>query len=164
MPRTARMVIPACAHHVIQRGNRRQQTFFCDDDYRQYINLMAERCDNFNVEIWAYCLMPNHIHLIAVPNDKVGFSRAFGEAHKEYARYINRKKGWTGHLWQSRFSSFAMDETYLLSCAKYVEPNPVKAGLCTKAVDWKWSSVHAHLTGEPDKLCTPEPLLQHIKD
>lgn len=164
MPRTARLVIPDCPHHVIQRGNRRQQTFFRDEDYQHYINLMAESCQQYNVEVWAYCLMPNHIHLIAVPQDEVAFSKAFGEAHKEYARYINRQKGWTGHLWQSRFSSFAMDETYLLSCAKYIELNPVKANLCRKAEDWPWNSAHAHLTQKSDALCIVEPLLKYIKD
>jgi putative transposase len=162
MPRTARLVIPNCPHHVIQRGNRRQQTFFKDEDYLHYIELMAESCQQYNVEIWAYCLMPNHIHLIAVPADEIGFSRAFGEAHKEYARYINRQKGWTGHLWQSRFSSFAMDETYLLSCARYVERNPVKAKLCHKAEDWIWSSARAHITRQSDELCSVEPLLKFI--
>jgi len=139
MPRTARLVIPNCPHHGIQRGNRRQRTFFNDDNYQYYIDLLAENCQQYNVEIWAYCLMSNHIHLIAVPKDEIGFSKAFGEAHKEYARYINRQKGWTGHLWQSRFSSFAMDETYLLSCAKYVELNPVKAKLCLRAEDWPYT-------------------------
>jgi putative transposase len=116
-------------HHITQRGNRRQQTFFCEEDYEAYLQLMAEWCAKHAVEIWAYCLMPNHVHLVAVPNSEDGLRRAIGEAHRRYTRRINFREGWRGRLWQGRFASFVMDEPYLLAAARYVELNPIRAGL-----------------------------------
>jgi len=86
-------------HHVTQRGNRRQKTFFCDDDYQVYLDLMSEWCRKWQVDIWAWCLMPNHVQLIAVPQDEEGLSHAIGEAHRRYTRRINSREGWRGHLW-----------------------------------------------------------------
>jgi putative transposase len=154
MARIARVVAPGMPHHVTQRGNRRQQTFFNDDDYRSYQALMSEWCDAHNVEIWAYCLMPNHIHLIAVPKAKDSLKLAIGEAHRRYTRRINFREGWRGHLWQGRFSSFIMDEGYLLACTRYIELNPVRAGLAKKPEDWPWSSALPHILGENDTLVT----------
>ncbi len=118
MPRIARIIAPGIPHHVTQRGNRRMETFFCDEDYQAYLTLMAEWCRKFNVSIWCYCLMPNHIHLIAVPEKEEGLRMAIGEAHRRYSVMINRRQKWTGHLWQGRFSSFPMDEPYLLAAAR----------------------------------------------
>jgi len=98
MGRIARIVAPGYTHHITQRGNRRQATFFCEDDYLSYIKLMSEWCGKLNVKIWAYCLMPNHIHLIAVPSSEGGLRRAVGEAHRRYTRLINFREGWRGHL------------------------------------------------------------------
>ncbi|HUT12389.1 MAG TPA: transposase [Thermoguttaceae bacterium] len=89
-------------HHVIQRGNRRQQTFFGDDDYRAYLDLMAEWCPQHKVQVRAYCLMPNHVHLIVVPKSADTLARAIGEAHRRYTRRVNFREGWRGHLWQGR--------------------------------------------------------------
>ncbi len=136
MARIARVVAPGMPHHVTQRGNRRQQTFFNDDDYRFYQTLMSEWCKANDVEIWAYCLMPNHIHLIAVPKTSDGLKLAIGEAHRRYTRRINFREGWRGHLWQGRFSSFIMDEKYLLACTRYIELNPVRAGFVKNPEDW----------------------------
>jgi putative transposase len=108
MSRLARIVVPDYPHHIIQRGNRRQQTFFCDEDYEAYISLMAEWCGHLGVEIWFYCLMPNHVHLIAAPKSEDGLRRAIGEAHRRYTRRINYREDWRGHLWQGRFSSYVM--------------------------------------------------------
>ena len=129
MARLARLVIPGLPHHVTQRGNRRQQTFFNDGDYAAYLELMAEWCREEGVEIWGYCLMPNHVHLIAVPKTEDGLRRAIGEAHRRYTRRINFREKWRGYLWQGRFASFIMDEPYLLAAARYVELNPVRAKL-----------------------------------
>ena len=126
MPRIARVVVPRYPHHVTQRGNRRQQTFFCDDDYRAYLELMAEWCKRCGIEIWAYCLMPNHVHLIAVPNSEDGLRRGIGEAHRRYTRRVNFRERWRGHLWQGRFASFVLDDLYLLAATRYVEMNPVR--------------------------------------
>src|SRR5947209_4469298 len=114
MARLARVVVPGLPHHVTQRGNRRLQTFFSDEDYRAYLDLMAHWCTACRVEIWSYCLMPNHIHLIAVPDSENGLRRAIGEAHRRYTRRVNFRQRWRGHLWQGRFASFVMDEPYLL--------------------------------------------------
>jgi putative transposase len=100
MARITRVIAPGIPHHITQRGNHRQQTFFCDDDYRAYIDLMAEWCSNYRVEIWAWCLMPNHVHVIAVPETAEGLARAIGEANRRYTRRINFREKWRGHLWQ----------------------------------------------------------------
>ncbi len=162
MPRTARVVIPGAPHHVIQRGNRRQTTFFSEQDYRLYRAIAAEVFANEGVEVWAYCLMPNHVHLIAAPSDPGGLARAMGAAHLRYTRVVNRREGWTGFLWQGRFVSFPMDETYLLQCARYIGLNPVRAGLVRRAVEWPWSSVRSHLEGGADKLLTAEPMADRL--
>ncbi len=159
MARLARAVAPGVPHHVTQRGNRSQQTFFEDDDYRAYIDLMAEWCGRQGVAVWAYCLMPNHTHLIVVPDSEDGLRRAIGEAHRRYTVRVNRREGWVGHLWQGRFASFALDEAYLLTCARYVELNPVRSALAKRPEDWPWSSAAAHLAGRDDRLCRVGPLL-----
>src|SRR3990172_7401077 len=132
MARLARVVVPGYPHHVTQRGNRRQATFFDDDDYQAYRDLMAEWCRRCGVRVWAYCLMPNHVHLIAVPGSPEALRQAVGEAHRRYTRLVNFREGWRGHLWQGRFASFVMDEGHLLAAARYVERSPVRAGLVTE--------------------------------
>ena len=164
MPRIARIVVPGEPHHIIQRGNRRLPTFFKDDDYIHYLESMRFWCDKHEVEIWAYCLMTNHVHLIATPKTEQGLSLAIGEAHKRYTCRINKREKWTGHLWQGRFSSFAMDEKYLIAAARYVERNPVRAGMVPKAADYRWSSARAHLTGKDDVLVKTAPLLSLVDD
>ena len=162
MARIARVIAAGLPHHVTQRGNRRQQTFFSDDDYLEYLALMAEWCEKCGVQIWAWCLMPNHVHLIAVPLAEDSLARAIGEAHRRYTRRINFRENWRGHLWQERFASYPMDENYLLAAAKYVEMNPVAAGLVAHPEDYAWSSARAHLAGEDDKLVKVEPLLSIV--
>jgi putative transposase len=163
MARMARAVAPGMPHHITQRGNRRQQTFFNAEDSLAYLDLMATWCIEYQVEIWAYCLMPNHVHLIAVPTTKDGLARAIGEAHRRYTRRVNFREGWRGHLWQERFSSFVMDEQYLLACARYIELNPVRAGLVEKPDQWRWSSARPHVKAKDDSLVTTQPLLQLVK-
>ncbi len=162
MARIARVVAPGYPHHITQRGNRRQQTFFCDEDYLAYLELMAEWCRKYRVAIWAWCLMPNHVHLIAVPQDEQGLAPAIGEAHRRYTRRINFREKWRGHLWQERFASYPMDESYLLVAARYVEMNPVAAGLVEHPADYQWSSARAHLGGEEDGLTQVSPLLEMV--
>ncbi len=164
MARLARVVAPGCPHHVTQRGNRRQQTFFCDADYHAYLDLMAEWCGRHDVEIWAYCLMPNHVHLIANPATADGLRRAIGEAHRRYTRRVNRREDWVGYLWQGRFASFPMDESHLLMAARYIELNPLRAGLASGAADYPWSSARAHLAGRDDRLVKTAPLLALVDD
>ena len=164
MARMPRVVVPGYPHHVTQRGNRRQKTFFCDDDYRYYLELLSDAAVNFGASVWAYCLMPNHVHLVVVPRDEDGLRRLLGEAHRRYTRHINFREGWRGHLWQERFHSFVMDEQYLLATVRYVERNPVTARLCREAVDWPWSSARAHIAGKDDGLVSVKPMLELIDD
>jgi putative transposase len=140
------------------------ETFFRDEDYQAYLALMSEWCRKCSVTIWAYCLMPNHAHLIAVPEAEEGLRPAIGEAHRRYSAMINRRQKWTGHLWQGRFSSFPMDETYLLAAVKYIEMNPVRARLVTDPYVWQWSSARAHAEGKDDTLVTVAPLLEMVGD
>jgi putative transposase len=149
---------------VTQRGNRRQRTFFTDDDYRLYRDLMAEWCERSGVKIWAYCLMPNHVHLIATPETAEGLRRGIGEAHRRYARHVNFREGWRGFLWQGRFASFPLDGEWLLAAARYIELNPVRARLADTPGVWPWSSARAHLSGRDDELVTAAPLLARVGD
>lgn len=146
MARMARVVVPGYPHHVTQRGNRRQKTFFCDDDYRHYIDLLSTYSKEYGTEVLAYCLMPNHVHLVMVPKEEDCLRATLGEAHRRYTRHINFRKGWRGHLWQERFHSFVMDERYLMATVRYVERNPVVAKLCHQPQEWPWSSAAAHMT------------------
>jgi len=164
MARIARIVAPALPHHVIQRGNRRQETFLGEGDYKEYLDLMAEWCTRYHVEIWAYCLMPNHVHLIAVPEEKEALAKAIGEAHRRYTRFINFREGWRGYLWQGRFASYPMDEVYLVAAAKYIELNPVRAKLVQRPEEYPWSSARAHLFARDDLLVKTRPLLDLVDD
>jgi putative transposase len=164
MARIARIVIPGIPHHITQRGNRRLQTFFCDDDYREYLTLMADSCRRYDVAVWAYCLMPNHVHLIAVPEQADSFRRALGEAHRRYTRHVNFREQWRGHLWQERFASFPLSENHLLAAARYVELNPLRAGLVKEPWSYKWSSARAHAEGRDDNLVRVGPLLELVAD
>ncbi|MBN1142624.1 MAG: transposase [Deltaproteobacteria bacterium] len=164
MARIARVIAPGYPHHITQRGNRRQETFFCDEDYLAYIELMATWCRKYDVEIWAWCLMPNHVHLLAVPQDEKGLARAIGEAHRRYTRRINFREQWRGHLWQERFASFPLDENHLLAVARYIEMNPVAAKLVEHPEDYRWSSTRAHLEGKDDELVKVAPLLGMVSD
>ena len=162
MARLARAVAAGVPHHVTQRGNRRQPTFFGDADYELYRELLAGSCRRQGVAVWAYCLMPNHVHLILVPAQAPGLRLALGEAHQRYTGLINRRQGWVGHLWQGRFASCALDDSHLVAAVRYVELNPVRARLAERAEDWPWSSARAHLAGRDDGLVAVAPLLDAV--
>ncbi len=164
MARFARLVVPRHPHHVTQRGNRRQETFFWDHDYRAYLDLLVTWCAKAGTVVWAYCLMPNHVHLILMPDHEDGLRAALGETHRRYTLRINSREGCRGHLWQERFHSFVMDEPHLLACARYVEMNPVRAGIAKRAEDWPWSSARAHLDGADDGVVTVAPMLTREPD
>jgi putative transposase len=162
MARIARVVVPGYPHHVTQRGSRRLPTFFCEEDYQHYLRLLTEWCKRHGVAIWAYCLMPNHVHLVAVPSTFEGLARAVGQAHRQYALSINQREEWSGHLWQERFSSFVMDESYLLAAVRYVELNPVRAGLVQHPGDYLWSSAATHFGKRQDDLVDAQPMLERV--
>jgi putative transposase len=159
MTRIARIVAPGLPHHVTQRGNRRERIFFEEGDYVLYRDWLSESCRRFGVACWAYCLMPNHVHLILTPEDSSGLALAMGRAHRLYAGYVNARARQTGHLFQGRFGSVAMDEDHLMIAARYVALNPVRARLVTRAQDWPHASVNAHLAGRDDALVSVQPLL-----
>jgi putative transposase len=162
MARLARIVVPGLPHHITQRGNRREAIFFEDGDHEIYLDLLAEQTLKAGVAVWAYCLMPNHVHLILEPRRSDDLGRAVGEAHRRYTNFINARGRWTGHLFQSRFASVVLDDFHLIGAVRYVSLNPVRARLVTRAEEWKWSSVRAHLSGVDDRLVTVRPALERI--
>lgn len=164
MARLARIVIPGIAHHVSQRGNRGERIFFSPEDSARYLELVAAHCRAAGTACWAYCLMPDHVHLILVPAHEDGLRAGLAEPHRRYSREINRRNGWTGEFWQGRFASFPVDEDYLAACARYIERKPVAAGLCDAPHRWRWSSARAHLEGRDDKLVSVAPLLKRVPD
>jgi len=165
MARLARVVVPGCPHHVTQWGNRRQPVFFSEGDYRAYVALMAECCAKHGLTVWAWCLMPNHVHLVAVPQTAEALAGALAEAHRRYTRLVNNREGWRGYLWQGRFASYAMDREHTLAAARYVERNPVRAGLVERAWQWPWSSAAGHVWGTGDVLAgRGGPLAAEVKN
>lgn len=142
---------------MIQRGNRNQRVFFSSSDKRAYLKMVSSYCQREKVQIWCYCLMENHVHLIAVPEECGNLRRAFGETHKKYTWMINARNDWRGHLWQGRFISYPMDEAYLYACVRYIERNPVRAGIVDKPEDYPWSSARAHIFGLKDEILSPLP-------
>jgi putative transposase len=144
MPRPPRFVLPGFPHHVTQRGNYRQEIFFRDEDRRLYLDLVREFSLRYGVAIQAYCLMSNHVHLIAVPEQAHSLGRMLQRVHGEYARGVHLRLRRVGHLWQARFNSVPLDEPHFWAAMVYVEQNPVRARLVEHAWDWSWSSAQAH--------------------
>ena len=144
MARQARIVMPGAAHHVTQRGNYQQDVFFTQDDRRVYLRYLRESAAQNGLEVTAYCLMTNHVHLIAVPEHDLSLSRALGRTHLMYAQYVHRLHGRVGHLWQSRFYSNPMDDAHAWNAIAYVELNPRRAGMVRKPWDYPWSSAATH--------------------
>lgn len=164
MARLARVVALDMPHHIVQRGNRRQNVFFREEDKQIYLDLLTEESKSSLLSIWAYCLMDNHVHLIAVPRVNNGLAKGIGTTHRRYTRMINFREGWRGYLWQGRFSSFPLDERYLYTAVRYVERNPVRAGLVKSAEDYPWSSASSHIKKRETSLLTNFFLLEEIKD
>ena len=133
MARLARIVVPGLPHHVSARGNRREPIFFEDGDQDIYRDLLAEQMHKAEVEVWAYCLMPNHVHLILCPRTRDGLVQALGAAHRRWANFINARRRWRGHLFDGRFASVAMDDSHLFAAVRYVALNPVRARLVAAA-------------------------------
>jgi putative transposase len=164
MARLARVVVPGHPHHVTQRGNGRARTFFGDADYALYRDLLAANCAVAGVEVWAWCLMPNHVHLILVPSDPDGLRRALARVHRSYAGIIQARRKRSGHFWQGRFGAVAMDEEHLAAALRYVSLNPVRARLVERAQDWRWSSTRAHLRGKDDGVTALAPIRDRFPD
>jgi putative transposase len=164
MPRIARVVIPGCPHHIIQRGNRRLKVFFSEADKATYLTLLKRQIDKHGLRIWAYCLMDNHVHMVAVPTTKDGLAKAISETHRKYTCLINIREDWKGYLWQGRFVSYPLDDRNCYSVIRYIERNPVRAGIVAKAEDYRWSSARPHVEKTDDRLLSQCPLESTIRD
>lgn len=145
MARQARIVVEGMPHHVMQRGNYGQEVFFDDEDYEIYLQWVEEYSDKYCLKVLGYCLLPNHVHFIVIPEKKLAMSRVFNIVNMKYAQHINKKMQERGHLWQGRYYSCVMDETYLGVALKYIEENPVRLGLVDDPWDWRFSSCSAHV-------------------
>lgn len=154
MPRRARVVFPGMPHHVTQRGNRRHQVFFSDGDYLVYLHWLRDYAVKYDVDVLAYALMPNHVHLILAPGSKESIHQVLRCLHMRYAQRINRHRGWLGHVWQGRYFASVLDEPYFWSAMRYVERNPVRASLAERCEDYAWSSAGAHCGMREDPVLT----------
>src|SRR5687768_11054249 len=157
MPRHARLVLSGVPHHVTQRGIDRASVFFERNDGIAYLRLLGEYSARYEIEVVAYCLMPNHVHLVVVPSTSDGLHRAMRAIHGRYARRVNRTKDRVGHLWQNRYFSSPLDSDYFLNAVRYVERNPVTARLVERAEDYDWSSAAAHCGRRDDPLVGARP-------
>lgn len=151
MPRRPRVIAPGVAHHISQRGNNREPVFHCSENRRFYLDLLVRHATHYGVRILGYCLMTNHVHLIAVPECENSLARTLGCTHSVYALALNHAESRSGHLWQNRFFSCPLDQSHLLRALRYVELNPVRAGLASEPWGWPWSSARAHT-------------LEHVRD
>lgn len=145
MPRVARLVIPGVPHHVTQRGNNRETVFFEEEDRRCYLDRLRENADRYGLTVWAYCLMPNHVHIVGTPGDEESLAKAVGRTNFRYAQYLNRRLRRSGHVWQNRFYSCALEEVHLWRAIRYVERNPVRARMVRVPWRYPWSSAAAHV-------------------
>ena len=144
MPRAARIVVPGIPYHITQRGNRREDVFFCDGDRDLYLKLLLQYSRKHGLAVKGYCLMTNHVHLVAVPERESSLRDVFKPVHVCYAQHVNRTRRLTGHVWQGRFYSCPLDDAHYVQAMRYVERNPVRAGMVGRAVDYPWSSAAGH--------------------
>ena len=140
MPTTARIVLPGVPFHITQRGNYRQDIFFCDDDRQLYLSMLAQYSEENELELLGWCLMSNHVHLLAIPHDEHAMAQALQGAHSRYSLTVNARHRRSGHLWQSRFYSSPIAETHLFGVLKYIELNPVRARMVEGAEEYPWST------------------------
>ena len=145
MARIARVVLPGYPHHITQSSMKSIPIFHSDDDRCEYLSLLSEQSRRFGLRFISYCLMIDHIHLIAVPDTGYSLSRALGEAHRQYARYVNFRAQTKGYLFQGRFQSCPLDKQHLIAGVRYIERNPVRAGLVKNAWEYEWSSAKYHI-------------------
>lgn len=164
MARIARVVVPGYPHHIVQRGNRRQRVFFSDDDRKAYLEYLMIYARPAGIHFWGYCLMDNHVHIIAVPDREDSFARGFSEAHRRYTRRVNFREGWRGYLWEGRFKSNPLSEFHLYAAMRYIERNPVRAGMVKNAWDYPWSSAKAHAFKQKNPLLEDNFVVSGIED
>jgi len=165
MARLARSTIIGYPHQVTQRGNYEQTVFEEDADLRRYLSWLRECSDRYSIEIWAYCLMRNHVHFVCIPKTDGALAHAFNTLHMKYAQYFHGKKGVTGHLWRGRFLSCMLDDQSVFEEVRFIENNPVRARLVERAEDYPWSSARHHVLGESDPVIMNGSFLNgEIKD
>jgi len=165
MPRLARVVAAGLPHHVTQRGNRGADVFFTSADRQDYLIRLGEYADQHGLRVWAYCLMANHVHLVVVPERPESLAAVLRPLHMRHAQRMNEQHGWVGHLWQGRYFSCALDEAHLWDAVRYVECNPVRAGLVVEAADYPWSSAAPHCGLRKDPVLSPDlPLLGTVRN
>jgi putative transposase len=153
MPRKPRFFVSGIPTHVVQRGNNRQAIFFAENDYRVYLDWIAEAARRWECAVHAYVLMTNHVHLLVTPQDREGISRLMQYVGRRYVPYINHAYGRTGTLWEGRFkSSLVQARSHLLACYRYIESNPIRAGMVEAAVDYAWSSYRGNALGEENPI------------
>lgn len=160
-------MFPDVPHHVTQRGNQRRDTFFERGDGLAYLSLLREHIQRQSIEVAAYCLMPNHVHLVLIPSTTDGLHRALKAINGRYAQRVNRMRQQVGHLWQNRYFSSPLDSDHFMNAVRYVELNPVRAGLSKHAEEYEWSSAAAHcgLLDDPVVDQRPRsPLFKGIND
>lgn len=156
MPRRARLSVPGIPWHIIQRGNNRSPCFYADEDYRRYLDTLAEQADKFGCAVHAYVLMTNHVHLLLTPMRGDSAALLMKHLGQRYVQYINRTYQRSGTLWEGRFKScLAQDERYVLTCYRYIELNPVRAQMVVQPGDYRWSSYPANALGKRNSLITP---------
>lgn len=156
MPRTARIAPADLVHHVTHRGNRRGNVFFDYEDRAVYLRWLGEATDRYGLELWAFCLMTNHVHLLLRSPTAAALGRTIGVVHGRYAQRINRRQSWSGHLWANRFYSHPIEGGSLPVAARYIERNPVRAGMVGRAEDYLWSSARAHCGLAGPGILSPE--------
>lgn len=164
MPRLARTVFAGVPHHITQRGNRREDVFYVEEDYQTYLEWLCHYSQQHQLEILAYCLMTNHIHLVAVPARESSLQQVLKPLHMRYAQRINRIRKWSGHFWQGRYFSSPMDERYMWSAIRYVECNPVRARMVRKAENYPWSSAANHCGGVDDCVLSKNPQWKKLSE
>ena len=166
MSRIARVVAVGLPHHVTQRGNNRDHVFFSDGDRQFYRRILRKYSLICGVEVWAYCLMSNHVHILGVPEADDSLARCFGGVNLVYTQHVNRERGRSGRLWQSRFFSCPVDkDSYLWPVLRYIERNPVRGGIVQTAWEYQWSSARHHVLGEADPVVTnPAWLRKELAD
>jgi putative transposase len=160
MPRMGRIVLPNYPHHVVQRGHNRQVVFAEPSDYQRYLEDLRELKALFDVKVYAFCLMTNHVHLLLAPGNSVtGLGQLMKGLAGRMTRYRNKQEGRTGTLWESRYkSSVVQTDAYLLACSRYIELNPVRAQMVQHARDYPWSSLHLRLNDTAESHWLDEDL------
>ena len=156
MPRMARVVCPGFPHHITQRGVRRFNVFLEEADHILYRQLLDHYARRHGLGIASYCLMTNHVHIIGVPDNPDAIAKALGDCHGTYAAEFNKKYRKSGHVWQLRPYSCVLDEAHAWAAVRYVERNPVRAGMVARAEDYPWSSARAHCGLATDALLTTD--------